>query len=184
MKHINLPNRLTLVRMLLVPLFIASCTLQAWIPWWEILAAAVFLIAALTDVADGHIARSRGLITNFGKLMDPIADKLLFCSAFVMLTWLNRLSPILCILFIGREFVISGFRLVTAASGSIIAASNLGKAKTVLQAVAIVAMLLDNPVFGNWGVPFDGIVTVLAAVFTVWSAADYIRKNRKAVSWE
>lgn len=184
MSNLNLPNRLTLLRMLLVPVFIASCSFQAWLPWWNILAAVIFVIASLTDMADGYIARSRGLVTNFGKLMDPIADKLLYCAAFVMLTWLHRLSPILCVVFIGREFVVSGFRLVTASSGSVIAASKLGKAKTVLQAVAIVAMLLDNPIFSAWGVPFDQIVTWLATVLAIWSAIDYIWKNRKAVSWE
>ncbi len=184
MSNMNLPNRLTLLRILLVPLFVVCCSLQSWLSWWNILATGVFLAAALTDVADGHIARSQGLVTNFGKLMDPIADKLLFCSAFIMLTWLGWLNPILCILFIGREFVVSGFRLVTASSGSVIAASKLGKAKTLLQAVAIVALLLENPLFRLWNIPFATIVTYAAAVLSVWSAADYIWKNRKAVNWE
>lgn len=184
MRKLNLPNRLTLLRMLLVPVFVACCSFEAWLPRYDVWATAVFVLAALTDIVDGHIARSRGLVTNFGKLMDPIADKLLYCAAFIMLTAMQRLSPILCILFIGREFVISGFRLVTAASGAVIAASKLGKAKTVLQAVAIVALLLDNPVFGAIGFPFDDLVTAVAAVLAVWSAVDYIWKNRKAVCWE
>ena len=184
MSRINLPNKLTLLRILLVPFFIASCTFDSWLPWWRVLAAVIFVVAALTDLVDGYIARSRNLVTNFGKLMDPIADKLLFCSAFIMLTWRHELSPILCVLFIAREFVISGFRLVAASSGSVIAASKIGKAKTATQAVAIVATLLNNPIFSLWGIPFDDIMMYVAAILAVWSAADYIWKNRKAVSWE
>lgn len=184
MNKLNVPNRLTLLRILLVPVFVASCFLEAWLPWYRVLATAIFLIAALTDLVDGKIARSRGLVTNFGKLIDPMADKLLFCSAFIMLTWLHQLSPILCILLIGREFVVSGFRLVTASSGTVIAASKLGKAKTAVQAVAIVAMLLENPIFSRWSVPFDQIAMLVATALSVWSAVDYIWKNRKAVSWE
>ena len=183
MRNLNLPNRLTMLRMLLVPVFIACFYLHEMIDWWNWLAAGVFVIAAVTDLFDGYIARSRNLVTSFGKLMDPIADKLLFCSAFIMLTWQHRLPAILCILFIGREIVISGFRLVTATSGTVIAAGSLGKLKTALQAVGIVAVLLNNPIFEQWGIPFDGIVISLAALVTVWSAADYIIRNRKAVNW-
>lgn len=183
MRNLNLPNRLTLLRMLLVPVFIACFYLHAVISWWNWLAAAVFVIAAATDLVDGYIARSRQLVTSFGKLMDPMADKLLFCSAFIMLTWQHRLPAILCIIFIARELVISGFRLVTAASGTVIAAGPLGKLKTALQAVGIVLLLLNNPIFEQWGIPLDAIVILLAAVVTVWSAADYIIRNRKAVNW-
>lgn len=184
MNRLNLPNKLTLLRILLVPVFVACCTFQSWLSWWNILATVVFIIAALTDLVDGYIARSQNLVTTFGKLMDPIADKLLFCAAFIMLTWLHDLSPVLCFLFIGREFVISGFRLVAATSGSVIAASKIGKAKTATQGVAIASMLLGNPIFRNWGIPFDDIMMYIAVVLTVWSAVDYIWKNRKAVSWE
>lgn len=182
MSKINLPNRLTILRMLMVPLFIACFFLG--LSWWNWLAAAVFFVADMTDVLDGYLARSKGLVTNFGKLMDPMADKLLFCSAFILLTWQNKLSPIFCIIFIGRELIISGFRLVTAAGGTIIAANKLGKIKAALQVIGIIAMLLNNPIFSMWNIPFDQIVMWLAAIFTVWSAMDYIIRNRKAVSWE
>ncbi len=184
MRNMNLPNRLTILRMLLVPVFVLTCTFEAWLSWWNILAAVMFSLAALTDIVDGQIARSRGLVTNFGKLMDPIADKLLYCAAFIMLTWMHRLSPLLCILFLGREFVISGFRLVTSSSGAVIAASRLGKAKTLTQAIAIVAMLVQDPSMTGWIAVFASIMMYAAAVLSVWSAADYIFKNRKAVSWE
>ncbi len=184
MKKMNLPNRLTLVRTAMVPLFVACFYLDRVISWWNILAAAIFFIADMTDIADGYIARSQNLITNFGKLMDPMADKLLFCSAFIMLTWKGMLSPLLCLLFVGREFVISGFRLVTATSGTIIAASWLGKLKATLQVIAVLWTLLGNPIFRLWSIPFDAIMMYASAAATVWSALDYMIRNRGAVRWD
>lgn len=180
----NLPNRLTILRMFLVPVFIACFFVGNWIPWWRYLAAAVFFLADMTDVLDGYLARKHDLVTNFGKLMDPMADKLLFCSAFIMLTWLGQLSPLMTIIFIGRELVISAFRLVTASGGKVIAASWLGKLKSGTQVVAILSMLMNNPIFRNWGIPMDDILMYLAALLTVWSALDYIIKNRDAVTWD
>ncbi|MDO4573281.1 MAG: CDP-diacylglycerol--glycerol-3-phosphate 3-phosphatidyltransferase, partial [Clostridia bacterium] len=182
-QRMNLPNRLTLVRMCMVPLFVACFFLRGLLSWWNYLAAAVFFIADATDIIDGHIARKRGLITNFGKLMDPIADKLLFLSAFIMLCWLDRLHPILCFVFVAREIVIDGFRLVTAAGGTVIAANALGKIKATLQVLAILWTLLENPVFRRWDVPFDRILMCAAAIMSLWSALDYIIKNRRAVNW-
>lgn len=180
--QMNLPNKLTILRILMVPLFIACFYLP--VSWWNILAAAIFLAADLTDVLDGYIARSRGLVTSFGKLMDPMADKLLFCSGFIMLAWLGKLSPLLTILFISRELIISAFRLVTAASGTVIAANWLGKLKSGWQVVAILDMLLDNPLFCRIGFPMDQVLMWSAGVLTVWSMIDYIIKNRKAVKWD
>lgn len=131
----NLPNKLTLTRIALVPFFIACFYMST--PYKNLIAAVVFTFAYLTDVFDGQIARKHNLITNFGKLMDPIADKLLTCSAFIMLVSFGMLSPIAAIIVISREFIISGFRLVAAGSGNVIAASWLGKTKTVSQFVAI-----------------------------------------------
>lgn len=180
----NLPNRLTILRMCMVPLFIACFFLKDVLSWWNWLAAAVFFIADMTDIVDGYIARKRHLITNFGKLMDPIADKLLFLSAFIMLTALGMLHPLLCILFVAREIVIDGFRLVAASSGTVIAAGKLGKLKATLQVLAILATLLENPLFSLWNIPFDFILMCAAAVLAVWSLLDYILKNYKAVNWE
>ena len=120
---LNLPNRLTIFRMVLVPLMVAVFSFDHWLPWWNYLAAGIFFVADMTDIVDGYIARTRNMVTNFGKLMDPIADKLLFCSAFIMMTWNGMLNPILCIIFVGREIIVSGFRLVTAGSGKVIAAN-------------------------------------------------------------
>jgi len=178
----NLPNKLTMLRIFLVPVFIACFYLDGLLPrMWNIIAAVVLLTAALTDIVDGKIARHYGLVTNFGKLMDPIADKLLFCSAFIMLTGIGWLPSILTVIFIGREFIISGFRLVATDQGTVIAANWLGKAKTVLQAVGSIAMLLENPIFGLIGFRFDLFVMWIAAIFSIWSCVDYILKNKGAI---
>ncbi len=181
---INLPNRLTIFRMILVPLMVAAFSFDHWLSWWNYLAAGIFFVADMTDIVDGYIARKRNLVTNFGKLMDPIADKLLFCSAFIMMTWNGMLNPILCIIFVGREIIVSGFRLVTASGGKVIAANWLGKLKSALQVIAILWTLLGNPIFSRWNFAFDFGVMCTAAVFTIWSAVDYIIANRNAVSWD
>jgi CDP-diacylglycerol--glycerol-3-phosphate 3-phosphatidyltransferase len=183
-QKMNLPNRLTIIRMCMVPLFIACFFLDGVLSWWNYLAAGVFFIADMTDVADGYIARKRGLITNFGKLMDPIADKLLFLSAFIMLTAYGMLHPLLCFIFVAREIVIDGFRLVSALGGTVIAANWLGKMKSTLQVLGILWTLLGNPIFRHWNFPVDFGLMCAAAVFTIWSALDYILKNYKAVNWE
>ena len=183
-QKMNLPNRLTIFRMVLVPLMVAVFSFDAWLKGWNYYAAAIFFIADMTDILDGYIARKRNLVTNFGKLMDPIADKLLFCAAFIMMTYNGMLNPILAIIFVGREIIVSGFRLVTANSGKIIAANWLGKLKSGLQVVAILATLLGNPIFSRWNFPFDFGVMCTAAVFTIWSAVDYIIANRNAVNWD
>ena len=180
---LNLPNRLTLMRMAMVPLFIACFYLRNALPWWNILAAAIFFVADMTDVVDGAIARKYNLVTNFGKLMDPIADKLLFLSAFILLTGIGWLHPLFCIVFVSREIIMDGFRLVTAAGGTVIAANWLGKLKSTLQVIAILWTLLENPVFRHFNFAFDFGLMCTAAVFTVWSLLDYIIKNRKAVTW-
>ena len=182
-RKMNLPNRLTIFRMLLVPLMAVAFSFESWLPGWNYYAATIFFIADMTDILDGYIARKQQLVTNFGKLMDPIADKLLFCTAFIMMVDNGMLSPILCIIFVGREIIVSGFRLVTANSGKVIAANWLGKLKSALQVVAILATLLGNPIFSRWDFPFDFGLMCTAAVFTVWSAVDYIVANRKSVNW-
>ncbi len=175
----NIPNRLTLIRMILVPVFIACF----YIPYTYSyhIAALVFILAYLTDIFDGRYARKHGLVTNFGKLMDPMADKLLTGSAVIMLTGYSLISPITAVIIIGREFVISAFRLVCVGQGNVIAANSLGKLKTITQCVAIVLILLGNPGFCYIGVPFDKIVMLVALVFTIWSAVDYIVKNIKTI---
>ena len=177
----NLPNKLTILRMLMVPLFLACFFLDRWLSWWNILAAAVFFVADMTDVVDGRIARKYNLVTDFGKLMDPMADKLLFLTAFIMLTGLGWLPPLFTVLFVAREIVVSAFRLVASTRGTVIAANWLGKTKSTLQVIAIIAMLLENPLFRLINVRFDMICMWLAAIFTLWSMLDYIIKNWRVV---
>ena len=170
----NLPNKLTLLRVLLIPVFI----LCFYIPvrGANLFAAAIFLLAYLTDIFDGLLARKYNIITDFGKLMDPIADKLLSCSAFIMLVSQGMLSPIAVIIIIAREFIISGFRLVSAGRGNIIAASWLGKTKTISQCAAVLLLLVWSEL-GFVKFPLDKVVLWVSVVFTIISGADYIVKN-------
>ena len=177
----NPANQLTMTRIFLVPVFVACFYLRSLIDWWNILAAAVFLIANITDILDGRYARKHNLCSDFGRLMDPMADKLLQASAFILLQAFFGMSPILTLIFIGRELIVSAFRLVTAQKGAVIAASWLGKTKTLVQAVAVIAVLLENPIFSLINVPFDQICLYAAAFFTVWSGADYLIKNWKLI---
>jgi len=148
------------------------------------LAAGVFIHAAVTDILDGHWARKHNQCSDFGRFLGPIGDKLLTCSAFILLTEMGRLHAVITILFIAREFVISGFRLVAAGGGKVIAAGIMGKLKTTLQCVAIVMLMLDNPIFRLIHANFrmDWIVTGAALVASLWSCAEYVWKNRKMIS--
>ena len=179
--EMNLPNKLTLIRIAMIPVFIACF----YIPysWWNYCASAIFLIAYITDIIDGNYARKHGIVTDFGKLMDPIADKLLTSSALIMLTGRGMLSPIPAFIIIAREFIISGFRMVSAGKGNIISANWIGKVKTVLQCVALLLIMLVNPIFSALGIPLDKIVLWLSVVLAVWSAGDYIIKNKSALNF-
>ncbi len=170
----NLPNKLTLLRILLIPVFILCFYIP--VPSSNIIAAAIFLLAYLTDIFDGMLARKYNSITNFGKLMDPIADKLLSSSAFIMLVYQGMLSPIAVIIILAREFLISGFRLVSAGKGNIIAASWLGKTKTISQCVAVLLLLLW-PEIRFVKFPLDQVVLWVSVLFTILSGVDYIVKN-------
>lgn len=145
------------------------------------IALVIFCAASLTDMLDGKIARARNLVTNFGKFMDPLADKLLVCSALICLVEMDRLAAWIVIIIIGREFIISGFRLVAADNGVVIAASYWGKFKTVSQMIMIILMIM------NLGGIFDILETVfvwLALILTVVSLVDYLYKNRNVLSMQ
>lgn len=176
----NLANKLTMLRIILVPVFIACFYIPVW--YWNYIAAVVFIGAYITDVFDGRYARKHNLVSDFGKLMDPIADKLLTCSAVIMLVWNGSFPPIPAVIIIAREFVISGIRLVAAGRGNVIAASWLGKIKTITQCIALAMILLKNPIFALIGIPMDQIMVWISAAFTVWSGVDYVVKNRKSIS--
>ncbi|MBD9219727.1 CDP-diacylglycerol--glycerol-3-phosphate 3-phosphatidyltransferase [Anaerotignum sp. MSJ-24] len=168
----NLPNKLTMFRVVLIPVFIV--VLMSGLiaePASRYIAVVIFCVASFTDYLDGHIARKYNLVTNFGKFMDPLADKLLVSAAMICMIELGMLPAWVVIIIISREFIITGFRLIAAEGGLVIAASWWGKIKTVTQMAMIILMLLGvNKVIGT-------ILVVLATIFTVVSGVDYIVKN-------
>ncbi|HEX3031771.1 MAG TPA: CDP-diacylglycerol--glycerol-3-phosphate 3-phosphatidyltransferase [Bacillota bacterium] len=172
----NLANRLTLARIFLVPIFMMI--LISRIPYGKYLAAVVFIIAASTDGLDGYIARKRNMVTKLGKFMDPLADKLLVTAAMVSLVELQEIPAWVAVIIIGRELAVTGLRAIIASDGVVIAASKLGKYKTVSQIVAIVALFMDNYPFRLWGIPFGTMAMTVAVVFTLWSGLDYFLKAR------
>ena len=170
----NLPNKLTVLRIIMAPFFVFFMLTDAGGAANKWIALVIFCVASLTDMLDGKIARARGLVTNFGKFMDPLADKLLVCSAMICLIPLGKLTAWFVIVIIAREFIISGFRLVASDNGIVIAASYWGKFKTVSQMFMVIVMIMDL------GGVFDVIGTVLmwaALILTIVSLIDYIAKN-------
>ena len=175
----NTPNKLTVARMILVP-FLVVFLLTGWggeANRWICLA--IFVAASVTDWFDGHLARKYNLITNFGKFMDPLADKLLVCSAMICLIPSGKLNTAIVIVIIAREFIISGFRLVASDSGIVIAASYWGKFKTVFQMAMIIVLIADlGGVFDLVG----QILVWIALALTIISLVDYIWKNRQVLT--
>ena len=175
----NLPNKLTIFRVILIPFFVFFMLAPYFPDNGKYIAVAIFIIASLTDILDGKIARKYNLVINFGKFMDPLADKLLVCSAMICLVATGQLASWIVIIIISREFIISGFRLIAADNGIVIAASYWGKFKTVFQMLMIIVLILDiqNAGFQVLGV----ILTYVALVLTVVSLIDYIVKNKQVL---
>jgi CDP-diacylglycerol--glycerol-3-phosphate 3-phosphatidyltransferase len=148
----------------------------------EMIATFIFILAAVTDGLDGYIARKNKMVTNLGKFLDPLADKLLITAALVSLVEMQRLDAWIAIVIISREFAVTGLRLIAAAEGYIIAASPLGKLKTIIQIVAIVSLMLNNVPFSTISFPFSLVATWLAVLITIISGLDYFYKNRKIVT--
>lgn len=169
----NLPNKLTIFRVLLIPFFVVFLLVDIT-PYDNWIALAIFIVASLTDLLDGKIARKYGLVTNFGKFMDPLADKLLVCSALICLVEMERIPAWMVIVIIAREFIISGFRLVASDNGIVIAASYWGKFKTTFQMVMICLMIADLEALSV----ITMVVTWAAVILTVVSLADYLLKNK------
>lgn len=161
-------------RMLAIPVFIVVLMLGYYYA-----AAVIFILAAFTDMADGMIARKYDLITNFGKIMDPLADKLLVISALICLVELGDVQGWMVIVILAREFTVTGLRISAAAAGTVIAADISGKIKTVLQMVAVAALLLKNWPFSLIGLPFAEIMLWAAVIMTVVSGVEYIIKNKR-----
>mgnify|MGYP000241585719 FL=1 len=175
----NLPNKLTMARVIMIPFFVFFLLWQnGENRTFRMIALALFIIASLTDLLDGKIARKYNLVTNFGKFMDPLADKLLVCSALICLIELNALPAWMVIVIISREFIISGFRLIASDNGVVIAASYWGKFKTTFQMVSVVLLILDIQALAF----VTTICVWIALLLTIVSLVDYIYKNHKILT--
>lgn len=172
----NLPNKLTIFRVILIPFFVVLLLFD-FSDYDKWIALAIFIIASLTDFLDGHIARKYNLVTNFGKFMDPLADKLLVCSALICLVELARIPAWVVIVIIAREFIISGFRLVASDNGVVIAASYWGKFKTTFQILMICLMIADLEPLAL----VTQAVMWVALALTVISLVDYLMKNKSVM---
>ncbi len=173
----NIANKVTMVRLVMIPIFVIAFYFYG--TSYNI-AAILFMVASLTDALDGHLARSRNLITNFGKFVDPLVDKVLTMAAFIVLVEANVIPAWAVIIIISRELIITGFRTLAADMGITIAASMWGKAKTTSQMISLVLLLLHNDVLNKFGI----YVFYLAVVLTVISGLDYIIKNKKVLDLE
>ena len=175
----NLPNKLTVLRVCMIPFFVVMLLLNGGEnQTYRYIAAAIFIVASLTDMLDGKIARKYNLETNFGKFMDPLADKLLVCSALICLVDLKQLPAWMVIVIISREFIISGFRLVASDNGIVIAASYWGKFKTTFQMISVILLIVRIPAL----TVLTQICVWTALVLTVISLVDYIAKNHKVLT--
>lgn len=188
MKNMNLANKLTLLRVVLIPFFLLCFYVEAWqlqtislngviVPFANIIAFVIFIVAAITDFIDGYVARKYKMITDFGKFMDPLADKLLVTAALLILIEQGMIASWIVFIILAREFMVTGLRTIAASKGVIMAASSSGKMKTVVQFIMIATLLLLNYPFVlvNW--PMDQILIGLAAVLTITSGIEYIWKN-------
>lgn len=185
----NLPNKITVFRILLIPVFLILMLVP--FPWGTIslpgveletanfIGALIFIFAATTDWVDGYFARKYQLVTNFGKFLDPLADKLLVSAALIVLVEMNLAPSWIVIVIISREFAVTGLRLILADKGEVVAANMLGKIKTWTQIIAVSALLLENVFFEAIHFPFATIALWVALFFTIWSGCDYFYKNRE-----
>ncbi|MDD7593603.1 MAG: CDP-diacylglycerol--glycerol-3-phosphate 3-phosphatidyltransferase [Peptoniphilaceae bacterium] len=175
----NLANKITMVRLASIPVFVAA---YLFLPEENPLAGIIFVLASMTDFIDGHIARSRNMVTTFGKFADPLVDKILTISAFVLLAESHRLAGWIVVIIVARELIITGFRTVAASQGTTIAASKWGKFKTTFQMVAVAEMLFEENLFPFLlGTPARQVLVLLALFFTILSGVDYIVKNKEVL---
>lgn len=192
----NLPNKLTTIRLVSVPLFVIIYlipyqSLSISMPTFDVLSTKlslldlilflIFVLSALTDYFDGYLARKNNLVTTFGKFIDPIADKLIVNTALLLLASSNDITIIIPIIMISRDTIVDAIRLVASQKNVVLAASYLGKAKTMTQMIAICILLLNNVVFEAIGIPMDQIMIWLATVISVISGIDYFMKNRQYI---
>ncbi len=174
----NLPNKLTVLRVIMIPFFVLFMLVPVFGENSKWVAVGIFIVASLTDLLDGKIARKYNLVTDFGKFMDPLADKLLVCSAMICLVGLQKLPSWIVVVIIAREFIISGFRLIAVENGRVIAASYWGKFKTTFQMIMVILMIVDIPALSL----ITNIIMYVALVLTIISLVDYIVKNKDVMS--
>lgn len=187
----NIPNKITVSRILLIPVFVIVMMFD--FGWGNMtlfgaemqvnyfVGALIFIIASATDWVDGYYARKYNLVTNLGKFLDPLTDKLLVSAAFILLVEIGLAPAWLVIIIISREFAVTDLRLILAGQGEVVAANQLGKIKTWAQIVAISALILHNTIFTLIGIPFDDIMLYVALFFTLWSGWDYFYLNRRVL---
>lgn len=192
---LNLANKITLARIFLVPIIMFFLLVQNFLPFPmlniyelkipvnQVIAVLIFILAASTDSLDGYIARKQKLVTNLGKLLDPLADKLLVTAVLVSLVELGKLPAWIAIIIISREFAVTGLRQIALLDGSVLAASNWGKIKTAVQITAIIALLINNFPFYFIHFPFDLIATWIAAIVTLYSGIEYFVKNKHIIDY-
>lgn len=188
-KVMNIPNQITVSRIIMIPIFVVFMLvdfgwgdvtfLGATIPVGHLMGAIIFILAAVTDFIDGYYARKHNLVTNMGKFLDPLADKLLVSAALIILVELGFAPAWIVILIISREFAVTGLRLILADEGEVVAAKQLGKIKMWTQIVAVSALLLHNVFFEMFSIPFASIMLYVSLFFTIWSGWDYFYVNRR-----
>ncbi len=177
----NLPNKLTIARMCMVPLFMIALMMNTDVS--RIVATVIFALASLTDMLDGQIARKYNMVTNFGKLMDPLADKVLTAAAMICLVELGDLAAWIAVLIIFREYLITGLRSVAASENIVVAANIWGKVKTVCQMFALMLLMLKPQIMTLCGVNIGLWLMYVAVILTVYSGLDYVLKLNKQITW-
>jgi len=177
----NLPNKLTIARMCMVPLFMIALMINT--PASRIIATVIFALASLTDMLDGQIARKHNMVTNFGKLMDPLADKVLTAAAMICLVELGDLAAWIAVVIIFREYLITGLRSVAANENIVVAANIWGKVKTVCQMIALMLLMLKPQIVALCGIDIGLWVMYVAVALTIYSGLDYVLKLNKQITW-
>jgi CDP-diacylglycerol--glycerol-3-phosphate 3-phosphatidyltransferase len=177
----NLPNKLTIARMAMVPLFMIALLMNT--PASRILATVIFALASLTDMLDGQIARKYNMVTNFGKLMDPLADKVLTAAAMICLVELGDLAAWIAVVIIFREYLITGLRSVAASENIVVAANIWGKVKTVCQMIALMRLMVKPQVVALCGIDLVLWIMYVAVALTIYSGLDYVLKLNKQITW-
>lgn len=177
----NLPNKLTIARMAMVPLFMVALLINT--PESRILSVVIFALASLTDMLDGQIARKYNMVTNFGKLMDPLADKVLTAAAMICLVELGDLAAWIAVVIIFREYLITGLRSVAASENIVVAANIWGKVKTVCQMIALMLLMVKPQIIALCGIDLGLWLMYAAVALTIYSGLDYVLKLNKQITW-